>query len=138
MKIGLLAVRDEKGLQQKKKKKKTFLHLDYFGTTYLKPFPDCLQQVRHQRVVPQVGEPNPRAFHIHGARQEETGSCRGQQRMSVCWINVTEHVMESPHRCHNVPVINKGSALSRSLDTQRLELNSVSAFSPSAQTQQKG
>lgn len=57
--------------------------------TYLKAFPDRLQQVGHQGVVPQVGEPHPRTFHVHGARQEETWTCRNKQkRTGVCGANV--------------------------------------------------
>ena len=57
-------------------------------STYLKPFPDGFQQVRYQRVVPQVSEPNPRAFDIHGTRKEETGACRDKraQTMRVSWM----------------------------------------------------
>lgn len=62
------------------------IHSVCFSRLYLKAFPDCLQQVGHQGVVPQVGEPNPRAFHIHGTGQEETGACRDKrvQMMSIC------------------------------------------------------
>lgn len=52
----------------------------FFAATYLKAFPDRLQQVGHQGVVPQVGEPHPRTFHVHGARQEETWTCRNKQK----------------------------------------------------------
>lgn len=58
-----------------------------FYRTYLQPLPDSLQQVGHQRVVPQVSKPDPRAFNIHGTRQEETGACRDKRAQSecVCW-----------------------------------------------------
>lgn len=50
------------------------------GVEYLKPLPDGLQQVRYQRVVPQVGEPNPGSFHIHGTGKEKTRTCRTTER----------------------------------------------------------
>lgn len=62
-----------------------------FGySTHLKPFPDSLQEVGHQRVVPQVSEPNPRAFYIHGTGQEETGACgdKRTQMRSVVGQNI--------------------------------------------------
>lgn len=39
--------------------------------THLESLPHCLQQVWHQGVVPQVGEPHPRPVYIHGAGQEQ-------------------------------------------------------------------
>lgn len=59
----------------------------FFAATNLKAFPDRLQQVGHQRVVPQVGEPHPRTFYVHWARKEEAWTCRNKP-MNVSGENV--------------------------------------------------
>lgn len=61
-----------------RKKNKTFV-----AATNLKAFPDRFQQVGHQRVVPQVGKPDPRTFYIHWARQEETWTCRNKEDIVI-------------------------------------------------------
>lgn len=134
MEIGLPAVQDEKGLQLKKKESSF--------TLFWHNLPEALPWLPLTGRAPGSSSTGrwtkPESLPHPWDKTGRDGVLQGQRRMSVCRINVTEHVMESPHRCHNVPVINKGSAWLCSLDTQRLKLNSVSAFSPSAQTQQKG
>lgn len=41
---------------------------------HLESFSDGFKQIGDNRVVPQVGEPHPRAIHIDGAGQEEPGA----------------------------------------------------------------
>lgn len=53
---------------------------------YLKSFPDSLQHVRDDGVVPQVREPNPGSLNIHGTRQEEPRSCVPQRERIRCWL----------------------------------------------------
>lgn len=46
---------------------------------YLQPLSDSLQHVGDDGVVPEVGEPNPGALHIHGTGQEESWPWRSDR-----------------------------------------------------------
>lgn len=60
-----------------------------FQIPYLQPFPDSLQQIWNDRVVPEICKPDPGAVHIHRAGQEQARTCRkgGEKKKLVFSYN---------------------------------------------------